>query len=188
MGTSGTGHDLCPSLVSRAHQASGPSCGGNWKIIKTAFGFKGVAKNIDPVLEAAECCRPCRCSAVAVASCRSPTRPNLAPGAEHLPVFPFPSPNAHPRLGIAFRRQCARRLGLRPSCHAPVRPLPGLLAPCRRPVGGARVLSLGRPPPSDVPVPVAFPPCQTRERPYVLPCRLLLGPGVPSPSNEACAA
>jgi hypothetical protein len=45
MGTSGTGHDLCPSLVSRAHQASGPSCGGNWKIIKTAFGFKGVAKN-----------------------------------------------------------------------------------------------------------------------------------------------
>jgi hypothetical protein len=113
MGTSGTGHDLCPSLVSRAHQASGPSCGGNWKIIKTAFGFKGVAKNIDPVLEAAECCRPCRCSAVAVASCRSPTRPSLAPGAEHLPV------SFSQRTSSAwdcFRRQCARRLGLRPSC------------------------------------------------------------------------
>jgi hypothetical protein len=52
MGTSGTGHDRCPSLVSRAHQAPGPPCGGDWKIIKTAFGFKGWQKIFDPVLEA----------------------------------------------------------------------------------------------------------------------------------------
>ncbi|BAL07314.1 hypothetical protein BJ6T_20350 [Bradyrhizobium japonicum USDA 6] len=44
MGTSGTGHDRCPSLVSRAHQAPGPPCGGDWKIIKTGFGFKGSEK------------------------------------------------------------------------------------------------------------------------------------------------
>ena len=48
MDTSGTGHDRCPSLLSRAHQAPGPPCGGDWKIIKNGFGFKGGAKNFRP--------------------------------------------------------------------------------------------------------------------------------------------
>ena len=39
MGTSGTGHDRCPSLVFRAHQAP-----GDWKIIKTGICFKGFDK------------------------------------------------------------------------------------------------------------------------------------------------
>ena len=33
-----------PVSGSRAHQAPGPPCGGDWKIIKTGFGFKGADK------------------------------------------------------------------------------------------------------------------------------------------------
>ena len=39
MVTSGTGHDRCPSLISRAHQAP-----GDWKIMKTEICFKGSIK------------------------------------------------------------------------------------------------------------------------------------------------
>jgi hypothetical protein len=43
MVTGGTGHDRCPS------QVPGPirrpdHCGGDWKIIKTGFGFKAADK------------------------------------------------------------------------------------------------------------------------------------------------
>ena len=41
MVNSGTGHDRCPSLASRAHQAPGSHlCGGDLEITKTVFGFK----------------------------------------------------------------------------------------------------------------------------------------------------
>jgi hypothetical protein len=43
MGTSGTGHGRCPSLVLRAHQAP-----GDWKIIKIGICFKGLYKIFSP--------------------------------------------------------------------------------------------------------------------------------------------
>jgi hypothetical protein len=46
MDTSGTGHDRCPSQVFPTHQAPGtPPLGGNAKIKKRRFGFKGGQKN-----------------------------------------------------------------------------------------------------------------------------------------------
>jgi hypothetical protein len=46
MGTSGTGHDRCPSHLVRAHSgARTPPTGGDEKISKIDFGFKGGSKN-----------------------------------------------------------------------------------------------------------------------------------------------
>jgi len=49
MVTSGTGHDRCPSLDFPGPFGAGtPSCGGDWEIRKTGFGFKGGSKNFRP--------------------------------------------------------------------------------------------------------------------------------------------
>lgn len=46
MGTSGTGHDRCPSQFPQPDMALGtPPRGSGGKIKKPVFGFKGVAKN-----------------------------------------------------------------------------------------------------------------------------------------------
>jgi hypothetical protein len=45
MVNSGTGHDRCPSDFPGPSGAREPPRGGDWKIKKQVFGFKGVSEN-----------------------------------------------------------------------------------------------------------------------------------------------
>ena len=61
MVNSGTGHDRCPSQVSRTHQAPGSHLAvATWKIKKPDFGFKRESENFFTIRLTAGCGRPRR--------------------------------------------------------------------------------------------------------------------------------
>jgi hypothetical protein len=162
MGTSRHRTGPVPVSGSRAHQAPGPPCGGDWKIIKTGFGFKGCPKNFSTwplgwitIFHAAALRglprpgpvsrkNPCRVTE------NGDSGRTLLRTASRAPQRSFQSLFLLIPTGFFGFRSLLESLSTLPrwrrhASRAPVRPCPTQPAPCRPPVAGIHGPSAWRP-------------------------------------------